>query len=239
MKTEKEAKRSYFYHWGVMISLTVFYFLSRIPLIYAGFGSDNDSILYGATAKTILETGVYGLSRRPGFPLYEQLLALFLRFDGWVLINWITAIISFMILIIFYQIMSFYKYTKQEKILLSIFLAVFHTFWISSTSVIDYNWAFFFIMSAYLALLYKRWELSALCLAMAIGFRLTSGIFGVPFLFYMFKRSEMRRYLLPYFLLTGLMSFVFYAPCFLRYGLDFLRPAVLSHSCLMTSSSFC
>jgi len=34
--------------------------------------------------------------------------------------------------------------------------------------------------------------------------------------------------MLPYFLLTGLMSFIFYAPCFFLYGLDFLRPAIFT-----------
>ncbi len=210
-----------------LIVLLGLYVVSRLPLLFAGVGSDNDTILLVISAQKMLEKGTYVISRHPGFPLFEHLCTLGLSFGSWFLINILSAVVSLMALYLFYQIMVFFKYSESQRRFLAVFFAIFSCFWINSASVIDYNWALCLILGAYLALLHKRWELSAVCLALAIGFRLSSGLFGAPFLFYMFKDRDLKRYCGLYFLLTGLLSAIFYSPCMLQYGMSFLVPAVM------------
>lgn len=208
--------------WAVLVTL---YVLSRLPLVFSGFGSDYDSYLYGQSGKHILERGVYEVSRFPGFPLYEQLCALFLRFGDWPLINALTVGVSVVTLLLFYYIMQRLGYKKNTRVLLCASLAFFPDYWINSASVMDYIWALSLLLGCYLALLHRRWELSAMCLALACGFRLTSGLFLVPYVFYMLNTPEMRRYVIPYSLITFTLLFICYAPLFVAYGLHFLRPS--------------
>ncbi len=211
--------------WIALALCATVYIVSRLPLIYAGFGSDYDSLLYGQAGKHILETGVYEISRFPGFPLYEYLCALLLRFGDWRLINWVTSLLSLLSVVLFYCVMTTLGYSTTKKLLFSFFLALFPTFWISSATVMDYAWAFFFILASYLALCHKRWELSALCLATACGFRITSGVFIISFLYYLIRHKGIRIHLFLYVLIVGILLLVFYAPVLLRYGNDYLKHA--------------
>jgi len=209
--------------WGAWALLACLYLASRIPLIYAGFGSDYDCLLYGQAGKNILEKGVYEISRFPGFPLYEYLCALLLLFGDWHLINWVTSVVSFLAVAIFYLVMTDLGYDEKRKVFLCVFLALFPTFWINSATVMDYAWAFFFVIASYRALLRERWELSALCLAVACGFRLTSGIFFIPFAYHLVRRKGARAFLLLYILVMAGLILVFYAPVLLRYGKEYLE----------------
>lgn len=208
--------------WGAWALLAFLYLVSRIPLIYAGFGSDYDCLLYGQAGKNILEKGVYEISRFPGFPLYEYLCALLLLFGDWHLINWVTSIISFLAVVLFYLVMTDLGYDEKSKVLLCVFLALFPTFWVNSATVMDYAWAFFFVIASYRALLRERWELSSLCLAFACGFRLTSGIFFIPFAYRLVRRKGARGSLAVYILIMAGLILVLYAPVLLRYGKEYL-----------------
>ena len=205
--------------------LVAFYVASRIPVILSGFGSDYDSLLYGASGAHMLEKGTYEVSRFPGFPLYEHLCAFFLLVGDWELINLATAIVSLLALGIYYRILGDFGYADRTRALLCVLLAVFPQFWVNSAAVMDYNWALLFVLGSYLALLRDRWELSALCLGLACGFRLTSGLFLIPFSLYTIQTTGSRKRLIAYGLILGLMTLIAYAPLFLRYGIGFLRPS--------------
>ena len=53
----------------IFLSLVVF--LSRLPFLSAGYGSEEDAWLLPLTAKNIALSGRYELSRAPGHPLQE------------------------------------------------------------------------------------------------------------------------------------------------------------------------
>ena len=67
--------------------------LSRVPFLFSGYGLDPDSWEVAITAKHISETGVYEVSRFPGYPVHEFICSLFYN-GGYVAPNLLSTIIS-------------------------------------------------------------------------------------------------------------------------------------------------
>ena len=74
-----------------LVALAIF--LSRIPFLFSGFGSEEDAYGLILTARNISLTGLYEVSRMPGHPLQELLLAMLWELPPWVL-NLMTATVS-------------------------------------------------------------------------------------------------------------------------------------------------
>jgi hypothetical protein len=51
--------------------ILAFGFLSRVPFVGPGFGSDSDAWRVANSARRLAETGVYVPSRMPSYPLHE------------------------------------------------------------------------------------------------------------------------------------------------------------------------
>ncbi|MBK6642235.1 MAG: hypothetical protein IPG39_13920 [Bacteroidetes bacterium] len=73
--------------------LVAIIFLSRIPFIFSGYGSEEDAWGLILIARNIAATGVYEVSRLPGHPVQELLLTLIWQWPAWLL-NLLTVLFS-------------------------------------------------------------------------------------------------------------------------------------------------
>jgi len=87
----------------------------------------------------------------------------------------------------------------------------------------DYMWALFWIILAYYLFLNRKYSWGAICLGIAVGFRISSGLMIIPFgLQIALEERSIKKIIVP-LILFGLVSLMVYSPVFLNYGLSFLR----------------
>src|SRR4030095_15348587 len=67
--------------------------LTRIPFLFAGYGSEEDAWGLILTARDINLAGIYEVSRFPGHPVQEYLLSCIWQLPNWFL-NFLTALVS-------------------------------------------------------------------------------------------------------------------------------------------------
>ena len=195
-------------------ALSLAFFISRIPFLNMGFGSDLDSWIYADTGFAIFKTGKYFVSRGIGFPLYEFLTALLLKIDeavfqsDWVLTNALSMVSAFICIILFYKILSKWKIEQKELLLLGFtFMPII---WKNSTSTMDYMLSLMFILLSLYLILNGKFSLSAIALGFAVGVRPTNGVMLFPLLYLVGreKRREMFRFVMIFFII----SFLFFIP---------------------------
>src|SRR6266508_3351426 len=71
------------------IILAIVFYLTRLPFINEGYGTDPDAWRVVMTAQHLWDTGQYFPSRLPGNPLHEFVVALLLP-GGWLLTGFAT-----------------------------------------------------------------------------------------------------------------------------------------------------
>src|SRR5688572_29073327 len=76
-----------------LLLITIIIFLSRIPFLFDGYGSEEDAWGLILTARNISLSCVYEVSRLPGHPVQEIFLSLLWQLPAWSL-NLLTAIFS-------------------------------------------------------------------------------------------------------------------------------------------------
>lgn len=166
-------KKDEIYLWLVTLGV----FLTRIPFLWNGYGTEEDSWGLVINAWDIRETGHYVFSRLPGHPFQEGLLALFPH-AGCFVYNLFSAFFSAVAVHFFIRI--FREYGFRYGYLAGLALAFTPVFLISSTYTIDYCYALAFILAAWFSLLKKKGWLSGILLGLAVGNRLTSVIMIFP-----------------------------------------------------------
>lgn len=190
--------------------------VSRIPFLFAGYGTDNDAWALARAARHIALTGQYEASRLPGFPLQEYITA-FVWQSGPVAVNFLTAFFS-AISVSFFSACA-RKYRLRDYFLVALSFAFIPTVYISSASGMDYMWAMAFLMISFYLVLSGNAFYSGITLGMATGARLTSIIFLLPYLVLLFTHSEKSRFQRSFeFIVVALVtSFVCFIPVMLRY----------------------
>lgn len=110
----------------------------RLPFINAGYGREEDAWAQALNARQIWETGQYEVSRLPGHPLYELLLAGLwpIEHSPW-LFNLICVVASSLSVVYFYKICK--KLNLLNVLALSIAFSFIPAFFIAGTYTIDYN----------------------------------------------------------------------------------------------------
>lgn len=89
-------------------------------------------------------------------------------------------------------------------------------------NTMDYTWALTFIMGAYYFLLTGRPMIAALVLGLAVGSRIPSASFIVPYSYFLWRSG--RRDVIPKFVaIVAVVPAVAFAPIVWRYGLHFLN----------------
>lgn len=196
-------------------------FLSRLPFVSQGLGLDGDSWFLSVTAKKIYDTGEYSVSRFPGYPVHEYLCALFVRY-GDVALNLISAVFSAVAAGFFALILRRLRFKRIW--LASVAFAMVPSFFIYSTTAIDYVPALAFILGSMYFLLGNRLITAGIFLGLAIGCRITSGAMLLPFAIMIFEIGRFRQNIRKISLLvfsTIIVGMLVYIPVIKTYGLDF------------------
>lgn len=196
-------------------------FLSRLPFLSQGYGLDGDSWSVAIVARNIATTGVYEVSRYPGYPVQEFICSLFYNGTAWRL-NLLTAIISTIGILFFALTLKTWKF--KYVFLASAALAFVPIVYINSTTTIDYVWALsFMLISLYCVARYNA-LLAGVFLGIAIGCRITSGAMLIPFAVMILQTGERRENiirLLKFVLTTIIVGALLYLPVYSRYGSQF------------------
>lgn len=187
-----------------------------------GYGLDGDSWAVALSAIQWNSTGIYDVSRFPGYPVHEFLCHWFVMEEYWTL-NVITALVSTMGITFFVKALEELRF--KMPFLAGFALAGIPAVFIHSTTVIDYNIALAFQLMAFYFLVTRRWVLTGIALGMAIGTRLTSGALLLPFVIMVLDDDGLRpnlerifRFAFPALLIGA----CWYSPVYQRYGLEFL-----------------
>jgi len=204
-----------------LLLLGVVVFLSRLPFIFFGFGSEEDAWGLIVTARNIVTTGQYEVSRLPGHPLQEIFLTFTFDFSPWLL-NLFTSFVSVIGILLFVSILR--HFNIKNSLWAGIALAFTPVFFIHSTNIMDYNWALTFIMGAVFLAIKQRVVLAGLLIGLAVGFRITSGAMILPIavLLYQLTEPELRfKGTLKFIGSSLIFSLVSFLPPLITYGVSF------------------
>jgi hypothetical protein len=200
--------------------LFIFVTCTRLPFIFDGFGSEDDSWGLILNAQLMAKTGEYSFSRLPGHPLQEYLFSFFPNAPA-LFFNGLSALFSFIAAYYFYIAATFLKIRNALTWTL-IFLSI-PIIWISSVYTIDYLWALAFILAAFYYLLKEKLLIAGILLGCAIACRITSGAVLIGFLFMNgnpFSTQNLKRNLILG-CTTLIVAMAWFTPAFLRYGISF------------------
>jgi hypothetical protein len=206
-----------------LVFLSFIVFISRIPFLWAGYGSEEDSWLLPLTAKNIALSGAYEMSRAPGHPIQELIYSLMWN-AGPVAYNLLSALAS-VVAVVFFAL-ALKNLNFKPYLFASFAFAFTPVVFISSTYTIDYMLAMAFVMGSFYCitspLAGARTWLSCIFLGIAIGFRLTSAAMLIPFaiLLFAYRKSGLKRVSL-FICLTSVVGILTYLPVIKTYGLSF------------------
>jgi len=198
--------------------------LSRIPFLGAGYGSDPDAWRLADAARKIIDTGQYTLSREPCHPVQEYITALFIGGGPW-LVNGLTALMSVAAVVFFALVLM--KWGLKNYLPAAMALAFVPVVYINSVNAMDYIWALGFIMVGLYFLSDRKYWLTGLMIGLAIGSRVTSGVFLIPFALIILTNDNLKTMsdkIRPIIIMVGvalLTGIIIYIPVYLRYGFDF------------------
>jgi hypothetical protein len=197
--------------------------LSRLPVLGPGYGLDPDAWNVAAVARFIGTTGQYAASRFPGYPVHEFLSAL-LWHGGPLALTGATALMSALAAGFFALILR--RLGGRDHLLAACAMASVPAFYLASVQALDFAWGLAFALAALYLALRGRPGWAGVLAGLAIGCRITQGIWLVPLSFVVVEerpRGGRIRALLALgssALLVGALAFL---PAGLRYGLGFLR----------------
>ena len=199
--------------------------LSRLPFLSAGFGSDDDAWRIALSARRLAQTGEYNVSRMPGYPVPEYLTALVID-GGVVAVNMLSTLMTLVATTAFLLLLM--RLHCREPCLAALAFAFTPIVYIASVSAMDYMWAMAFLLLTLLLLLYERVWLAGLALGLAVGCRITSIFFMIPFLILIYNKNSIKSFIINFiilFLVSGVVMLIAYSPVYARYGWGFLKYA--------------
>lgn len=195
--------------------------LSRVPFLSAGYGLDGDAWSVALRARQLHDTGVYEVSRLPGYPVQEWLSSLLVAYGPFAL-NLLSAIFSVIAVVFFLLTLKALRF--KRPFLAGIALAAVPVFYIHSTTAIDYNYALAFILGSLFFVVKDRIVLAGIFLGIAIGCRITSGAMLLPFAILLLRPDGVKaniirivKIVLPTLLVGALMFY----PVYRIHGLNF------------------
>ncbi len=193
----------------------------RLPFLFAGYGREEDAWAQALNARIIWETKIYEVSRLPGHPLYELLLAgLWPINHSYLLFNGLTALVSSLSIVVFYKICR--KLNLLRPFALSIVFSFIPAFFIAGTFTIDYNFGLLFVLISFLQLLYKRYWLVGILIGIATGIRISHLGFLLPWAILAWSARRDIKPVLKMGFAAGTVALVSYLPPLLTYGAEFL-----------------
>ncbi|OGX15719.1 MAG: hypothetical protein A2166_03045 [Omnitrophica WOR_2 bacterium RBG_13_41_10] len=170
------------------ISIILLAFLLYFPFIFLGPGSSECSWFLINTAKTLIQQHKYVPSRYPGNVVHELATTLLFIIGGSVLTNLGTLVMSLLTIYFFIKICEYHNI--PHKYLLAIFMAINPVYYVASTFTMDNLWALGFLFIGYTMLIKKKYFITVIFWALAIGTRISSILFIAVLLFAYFLTKE-------------------------------------------------
>lgn len=205
------------------------YSLLHIPFLLSGFG-EPDAWRNGMVALHFGKGLGYAPARFPGFPVIELTYGLMAKCFSWeslwIYTNLVTLILSLVGIYFFYQIVLYHRISRPLTMVL--FLYFVPIVFVNASSSMDYLWTITFILTAYWSLIKRRPIVGGIFLGMAIGTRLTTGIFGLPFLIFLIWNTEIFppktafRSAVLFIFSAVIISAGWYLPLFIQYHFSFI-----------------
>jgi hypothetical protein len=193
--------------------------LTRVPFLFSGFGTDEDSWGVALTALNINQTLGYEVSRFPGFPVHEIVSAVFIS-GGAVVLNLLTAIMSALAVLFF--VCALQEMHFRYPYLAGVAFAFTPVVFVHSTDTIDYMWAMAFLMLSFWLILKNKITASAIVLALAAGCRISSLVMVIPYCVLLIDKNVHTRknisVIARYVLIAFASSLIIYLPVILKYG---------------------
>jgi hypothetical protein len=209
-------------------------FLTRIPFLDAGYGSDPDAWRMTDAARQMAGTGLYVPSRLPGYPLPEFSYTLLAGgHSGPLLQNGLTAILGAVGIAFFY--LTLVQLGSSFPAPAAAALALTPAVYTQSATSMDYIWALGFMLAALFLAVESRPLTSGVLLGIAIGCRLTSAGMLIPLALLLIYTGERKKGVLRairFAIPALIIGAAFYIPVFMRFGLGFLTPAIAKPSLL-------
>lgn len=213
--------------------------MARIPFLFAGYGREEDAWGQALTAKNTWESGIYEVSRLPGHPLYEILLALLWPINhSYFTFNLLSALASSLAVVFFYLILK--EWNKTHSLILALSFGFIPVFFIAGLYTIDYNFACLFILISLHQLQKRNLIWAGILLGIATGFRISSIAFVLPWIILAPGKKDLHLFL-KLIISSGLMAIVSFSAPIYSYGLevlDFHKPPYSSWAKIAFKLSF-
>src|SRR5260221_2244433 len=177
MNSPRRAEGSSDVTLGVGALLAVCVFLTRLPFVWSGFGTDTDTWKFASAVREIADTGRYTASRLPGYPLMEWLCTPLAHMGPWAP-NALSAVAAAACAWLTARLFS--RAGVRDAWLAGAAFAFLPAAYIAGTSSIDYLWAIAFVLAAWLDAGEGRAARAGLWLGLAVGTRITSVLFVAP-----------------------------------------------------------
>lgn len=157
--------------------VVVLVFLSRLPFLTPGYGTDPDAWRAAWASQTIARGGGYEASRLPGNPLHELAGALLVR-GGPLALDGASAAFSALAAGFFLLVLR--RLGTRDDLAGALALASAPALAIASVQAMDYSWSLAFSLAALAFALGGRAAPAGALAGLAIGCRLTSGAWLPP-----------------------------------------------------------
>jgi hypothetical protein len=151
--------------------------LSRLPFLWSGYGFDPDSWRLANVAQQFWNTGIYEVSRFPGYPLHEMISAPLVALGGSVLSNAATLLATLALLWVWWRLIEHRARHPLTLLACSAFLPLL---WVNSATTMDYVWSLLFLLLSVQSAANKRAVLAGIWLGIAAGFRPSNVVCIIP-----------------------------------------------------------
>lgn len=198
-------------HFLIIILLVV---LTRLPLIFSGYGHDGDAWRVAYVSSKLWNEGVYEISRPPGLPVYEILQAPLVGAGRSILSNSVSLLMFIASIVVFWKILEVLNI--QSKPLVVWLYAFTPIFWKNSATTMDFCWGLLLVLLTYFFLLEKKIFLSALVAGLAVGVRVTNLVMIIPALY--FLQEENSKKITNFLAVWASVIMVCYFPVISKYG---------------------
>lgn len=195
--------------------------LSRIPFLFDGYGHEEDSYGLVVNAWEMHSTGHYVASRFPGHPLQEYFYLLIWNQPAWLWNSLSTAFSVVAVLAFHHGVKRMGMNYATEAALMFAFTPMF---FLAGTYTIDYAWSLAFVMLSFSSLVCRKFVWCGIMLGLAVGCRITSGAFIIPWALLLYQRMDFtlwRNWMLKIAVPAGIIGVLFYIPAYLNYGTAF------------------
>jgi len=170
----------------------------------------------------MLRSGAYEPSRLPGYPVYEALTAVTAQAPAWAS-NAVTALFSVAAFVLFALILRHLR--LRAALFIALGFAMTPVIYLNSSCTMDYLAALTLMLAATYLLMLDRLVAAAVCLGLATGCRITSGLLGIAMCAWLWLERPRRTAVRQGLLLGGLSLLVAgmcYLPVYRRLGAGFI-----------------